>query len=539
MCVIENIKREINGVLFFGVAMFLCILCVANMLHLSNKAELIGVTLTSYPSNLSIKTVFDGSFLQGWEKWFEDNFYGHTAAVKLRNQFAYSVFRDGNSDWMCGTDEVLYKKSEMYLYVGGNRANGRTQQEYDNYAEQLYLLQEKLKDAGKDFVYIITPFKAEIYPEYLPWYDAVLQKKYADQKSSVKKSLIRALKKSGVNYFDTTDVLREIRENGEYPVFSQTGHHWTLAAAAEAFDTLLSDLEMKTKGLHYPHISIEGMIDKLYERDRDLYADLNLFSEGKNIRYQSPVIHYSQQSDLSVYLFGTSFTLEVSDAVSKDISKRPFDSFFVQEYLSILQVTDENGQIRTRYKENNKMYDRAILSHIRESDIVMMEQPGISGLMDTHIKFLDYVNKNFNQLYYTPGDNILLYTEDPQSFEHFFDLQDDLRWMEGTKGTIHFHGNEIKGISGELFLSMNLCSYYLDQEVDVLFNNEKLCTIGVTPIMKDYRIEIPETLVQKDENQVTFILHGEVYSPKNLGESKDSRNLGLGFTSLSIDGGID
>ena len=535
--IIEGVKKRVNSILLFGVMLFCLILSMANIFRLSNRTTLVGVTLSSFPTDFSLKAVFDGSFQDGWERWFRDNFYGHTVVVKSRNQFAYTVFKDGSSDWMRGQNGYLYKKSEAYLYAGGNRANNKSQKEYADYAEQLYLLQTKLEEIGKDFLYIITPYKAEIYPEYLPWYDKVLQKKYVDQENSTKKSLIRAFEKYGVNYYDTTDILKDIREKEEYPAFALTGHHWTLAAAADAFDILLSDCEKRSCGNQYPHIIVDGMTDQLYGRDKDLHSDLNIFSDVQNVCYQTPIISYSQQSDLSAYLFGTSYTLEISDAVSKDISQRPFDNFFVQQYLTRLVTTDENGQITTAYSAKDKMSDRAILAHIRESDIIMIEQPGILGILDTHVKFLDYVNRNIDQLYYTPGDNILLYAEDPQSFEDFFEMQDDIRWMEGTTGTVHFHGNKIKEVSEERYLSMSLCSYYLTQKVDIFFNGEILCTIEVTPDNKDYRVKIPEYLIQENENKVAFLIHGETYSPRSLGESKDSRNLGLGFTFLAIDGG--
>ena len=50
-------------------------------------------------------------------------------------------------------------------------------------------------------------------------------------------------------------------------------------------------------------------------------------------------------------------------------------------------------------------------------------------------------------------------------------------------------------------------------------------------------ITVPKDLVLSGENTITFVYSGETYSPLNVGESSDARNLGLGFRNVSLTGG--
>lgn len=521
-----------------GMLSFLLVLAVTFLLRFTNKTSLVGVSITDYPADTSFGALYEGTLQKNWESWFRDNFYGHTLAVKLRNQFAYTFFSDGNGECDYGRDGFYFNNALLYAGVGGNSANPVSQEEYESYAKKVYELQTKLQKRGKTFLYLLVPHKLEIYPEYLPWNCRILWKKYAWQSNSAIVSMDRAFEKYGVNYYDATEDLLWIKENKEYDAYSPTGHHWTAAATTDVWNKIFDRIESLLPSVSCPEIRILDLTDKLDRGDQDIYRNMNILKGRLAEHYTTPVLEYIDRSPKTLYMMGTSFTWELMKAVSKNTEFRPFQKVIRQGYFSSVSTADSNGVITVDYRRSNKTADFNILANLRDSDIIILEQVKEMGILAQSERFVDYANQYFDQIYYHPGDNVLLYTEDLPAFSGFYDLQDNERWTDGNTGTIRIYGDALQGIDGELKLSVNVRSYHYDRDVKVLFNGEMIGSLEVKQEWEEYHMAIPKGLVQSDENVVCFEFTGETYSPKNLGESSDTRNLGLGFRNLSLMGDI-
>ena len=72
-----------RGALLLPVCLFgfLLVLLAGVLLRLENKSTLFNVTLASKPEYTAAGFI-EGSYQNAWDKWLQDNFYGHTAVIK-------------------------------------------------------------------------------------------------------------------------------------------------------------------------------------------------------------------------------------------------------------------------------------------------------------------------------------------------------------------------------------------------------------------------------------------------------------------------
>ena len=162
-------KKYVYNIVPVTIIAFLNVMFFCFVLRLNNNTDLNGVTLAAIPTDTSIERIMDGSFQTEFGEYLSDNFYGHTDVVKCHNQIEYGVFEDGSGDIVQGKDGYLFSGSQTYSYVAGEKANAFSWDDYLTFADSVGKMQRLLSEQGKDFVYLLTPTKAEIYPDFLPW----------------------------------------------------------------------------------------------------------------------------------------------------------------------------------------------------------------------------------------------------------------------------------------------------------------------------------------------------------------------------------
>lgn len=291
----KKIRKLLGGIVPLSILGFLLILFFTFVLHFENKTILRSVSLAPYPNGISLKTIMDGKYQKNLSKWITDNFYGHSIIVKCHNQIEYSVFNDANGDWILGKNGYLYSKSQTQNFVGGGRDAGAVAEAYDTYAKNVYQLQLKLKQNGKDFFYIINPIKAEIYPENLPWYERIVEERNTKRNLNDSELLHRSFDKYGVNYFDTTDDLMEMKQEKDFDIFTKTGHHWTLTAVTNELNSIFANMKSVTPAIDYPVIDNRGIENKFFISDKDIFDIQNVFRGQLSKEYNMPIWDYAKK----------------------------------------------------------------------------------------------------------------------------------------------------------------------------------------------------------------------------------------------------
>lgn len=531
-------QRRTEKIVPIGILGFLIALLFAFMLRFENKTELINVPLSPYPDKITLKDLMSGEYQKKFGKWMTDNFYGHTKIVKSHNQIEYSVFKEGVWDGLLGQQGYLYAKGQTQVYTGGGYRWKENSQEaaYDDYAQKVYKLQTELKKKGKDFVYLLNPMKAEIYPEYLPWNEKIVEQCYANKGITETKMLLKSFNKYGVNYYDSTEDLKKMKQESDFEIFAKTGHHWTLSAAANEINSVFRNIQSLTPEMDYPLVEIKGTKDELFTTDKDLLLTLNIFRGKSSKEYLTPIKQYKNKSNQSVYIYGTSFGWELYYALFQSEGDRAFKRLVYQEYFTRLNEIDKNGEHNYAYSEENVPIDLNIMNNIRDSDLLIMEQQGLLGIPQPHLKFVDYVNKNIKHLYYTPGDNVIFYSQDAAgaSFDNFWQIEEAGRWTRGDECTVHLYGQDFAKLGADLSIHLSAKSYGVNRNVEILFNGKSLGRITLTQEPQEYVLAVPFDFVKDKKNSVKFCLDGRTYSPQDLGQGNDTRNLGMWFSNLTI-----
>ncbi len=530
------LKRCIKFYVPVIVGGFLIILLSTFLLRFTNKTVLNGVTLTEYPKNILFQHFYNGNFQNSFEEWLRDNFFGQPFIVKCHNQIEYGIFKDGIGDWIQGREGYLYSREQTFSYTGGEGADKTTDEQYENYVESVYQLQESLQKKGKNFFVLISPTKAEVYPEYLPWNERILLNHYKDSQGS-KQKLISLFEKYGVNYYDTTNDLISMRKNVKYDVFSKTGHHWTLTATANEMNSVFQNMSYKTPGIEYPMLSVTGITDEVYNTDKDILYLQNTIFPVYSDKYNKPVVEYSNTSKDKVYLFGTSFGWEVMDSLYQNGVKKAFDTVIYQQYFTHSTRYNEDGIVQNLYTQENAPADLGIMEGIKDSNLIIMEQPGIFGVTDTHQKFVDYVNENIDNMYYSLGLDVATATADIAAveFDGFWPVESWGRWAQEKEASVIFDGNSLQNCESEMALYLNAVSYGQEQEIQVFLNDEWIGTYIMGLSWNDYMIPLPQEKLLPNRNKIMFQMSKDLISPESIGEDGGNRKLGLGFQSIYID----
>lgn len=113
--------------------------------------------------------------------------------------------------------------------------------------------------------------------------------------------------------------------------------------------------------------------------------------------------------------------------------------------------------------------------------------------------------------------------------------EEDIRWTSGKKVRLSLLIKESKS----LVLKANVAGYirkeHPELHVDVLVENKLVTRWSInSDQFKDYAVIIPADVLPEDNKlDLEFVIHNPI-SPLEIGESTDSRNLGLAFRNISI-----
>lgn len=533
----DHPQQKISRILLPGLVFaFLIFLLVCFVFRGKNKTSLVGVTLASEPL-FTADGLFNGTYQSGWGKWLNDNFYGHTFFVKCHNQIQYSLFRDGNGDWVLGKGFNIQSSGSSYAYATGGKLSA-SQETLDAYAEKVKKLQTELEQYGKDFIYLLTPAKAAVYSDELPWYDKLIAARYVGQSQTNQEKMIAAFEKYGVNYYSMSEDILKMRETADFEIFPKTGYHWTLTAVATELGQIMDDLRSLGPHIDFPDLQVVGLNDEVYLTDKDIYTQENVFKGVLSEEYHSPIIEYSHRSPNKVYFFGTSMTTAMYYALTTGSHDRAFDDILFQEYFTFQWFNNENGEQKINYKASDPESAYKILENIRDRDLVIMEHSGLRGAPEPHYKFLDYVVGNIGAgLYYQPGTELIDISDETiwANMKDFYGLRDEgSRWTEDAP-TITVYGDRLYNAGRNAIFRFTAGSYGMEHTVKVKVNGETVETLQIAPTPRDYAVTIPAEFLRDDANTVELHIMEDILSPKKRGESDDWRYLGLAIYSMRLE----
>ena len=280
-------KKNLYIVLFVGTIAILVFLSIQTFTKIVPVPSLKGVAVEAEKPKLTFKNYVDGTFQDGLENYCREHSGFREWLIRFYNQYLWSCFKEtnnatvvrGKSNWLF--EEVYVRdhyESMMYKYTDDTAAMRKI---FETEVLRLWKVQGLLKEYDINIFVNINPGKDVICPKYLP-----------ENKSYTHPEGLRAydyytkrFDELGINYIDNVTIFKAIKDSVDYPLFYNTGTHWSNIASVHVFDSILRYMEiLGNQKLHHLEIG-EKYQAKSREPDNDLEELLNLLFPIKSSPY--------------------------------------------------------------------------------------------------------------------------------------------------------------------------------------------------------------------------------------------------------------
>lgn len=168
------------------------------------------------------------------EKYYDDHFGGRELLISCRLNISHLLFPDTAKGAIVGREGWLYSLGENMLdnFLGTSQL---TLLELKSRQRELEERRDQLAARGIKYLFVITPNKESVYPEYLPdWLRKCANPNQTDQ------FLEYMHLHSTVQILDLRPILLKVSERT--PVFYKTDTHWNLMGAFAGCEAIIEKL---------------------------------------------------------------------------------------------------------------------------------------------------------------------------------------------------------------------------------------------------------------------------------------------------------
>ncbi|HSG69674.1 MAG TPA: hypothetical protein VLA12_04630, partial [Planctomycetaceae bacterium] len=303
------------------------------------EKPLVGVENKTKRLRVSFNNWWNGTMAESIEVRMSRHMGFRPTLIRVANQFRVALGSEPskleNSRVTVCEDNWLLADNYMADYTSPTQV--LSDSEVSEFVGELKELQERLRAEGKAMLFVISPSKAETYPEYLP--EWALKERQAYEGESDLERLRRHLAGSGVVVFDTPKYFQQQKNASPQKFFTKTGIHWNYYTAFHVWRELLQLVNREYgKNLPMPEqIGVE--YDGPRGTDDDIAKLLNVFYlPGVEDPVAYPVVRTDPlpESARPDFLFaGTSFSRTLVDTLYLTESGRNCDYlFYTSRYLT-------------------------------------------------------------------------------------------------------------------------------------------------------------------------------------------------------------
>lgn len=325
----KTLYKKITIVLF---ALFLAIMPILTIVFLSPESRPFSENenkyLAAFPK-LSFDSYKDKEFMDGFDTWISDRFFGRENWIKLKNQ----------SDKLLGKKEI----NGVFVY------NDMMMQVWNSYDESLF---EKNISAINTFAenhseipmyFMLVPNAQEIHSDLLP--------PYASGTVGDQKEFIDKVYSSLSGFAGTIDAYTILKENKNDYIYYRTDHHWTSLGAFFGYSAAGEQLGYSPYELS--DFTVEHVSDEFKG---------TLFSKTLDDSVTPDVMDYytltDAEPDVKLSVFKS------YNAASGEITYDEHNGLYFREYLGVKDkyssFLGQNASIVTIETENAKS-DRSLL----------------------------------------------------------------------------------------------------------------------------------------------------------------------------------
>lgn len=361
-------------------------ICAAVMLlwlfRINPQTALSGVTLANEKPQWTLRGGMNGEFQSGFDSWFGENFPLRSYFVKGYDQLLFSSGSAVNTVWPGKSGDL-----HGTLWMDGYLIYQIDDMTMERYRNDLNIIKDYALDNGIRFFYIISPNKAEIYSETLPWNYQII-KKTSTNLAAARKQIIGMLDEMNIDYLDTTELMLKIRETEGIEPFSKTGIHWNSLGAVYALQEFIQCLNGTKKEI--PEIIPEFTMSREPEPSDTDYKDLcnvywsNFDSEYPHVKFELDL--ETGTPDKRVYAMTTSYHNAFMELFKEnDMPFKSYKRLYYNQLWSELQRTDYG--VEGELWNPGIPLDQVNYQEALECDILVIEH-NAGELPQAHIEFV-------------------------------------------------------------------------------------------------------------------------------------------------------
>ena len=364
-------KNRTLVILFALTALLLFASALQQATGLFHCKALNGVTEETPKPKPSFSSFLDGSPQDSTEAYLKQNYGFREPLTRLHNQTRWALFRyaqveeDGRivitpDNWLfeSGTVEEYYQSR---VYFDGIDYSEKLYKDFEAEAQRLLQLQQLLEPYGTHLFVALLPGKEQICAEHLPKNTQYFNEK----KTTAYEFYSKRLEELGVNHVDFAEWFMQMQDTVSYPLFPQTGTHWSVLAAQHSADSLVRYME-DLAGINISNIVLGSDFQRTVLADRDLESLMNLIWPLKK-RPNRLANTYTDGDTTAIHptliTIGDSFYWNI-------LNLTPFRTVFEKVpywyYYSTAYFDDEDLTV------DKKVKDLDVLQEVIDADFVML-----------------------------------------------------------------------------------------------------------------------------------------------------------------------
>lgn len=503
---------ETNGKAFLPIIITILNLMIGIGSLAGKRIELSmgGVEEQNEMPKISWQSICNGTYQNQYSNYLDQNNFARDILIRNYDSILH-IFHASNNNITYGKNGYLYETGYIASYM-----NCDSQSDYTDYAYKLSLINYALSLNGKEFVYIISPSKAEIYDEYLP--PSIAFNEYTERRTDYY-LLKSALEEFHVPYVDASSIMEEMKAENLPPFYKQ-GIHWSELAAIRTLNEALED------EIEYTY----SISNNPANADKDLYDLANIWQKPlSDTFYRVQVIGSDKTADQKLLLIGTSFCGQWMNMLHS--SAPVFHNVTHYRYLNF-QEKLENGNY-TISPLNEKINENHIKETIDDSDIIVFET-NASCTFDSHRAIVDYLYQIYVQNSNLDiAETLLDFTSEKSSSsiisEGLYAQESEGLWTSEEFCLTFAWDNDT-----DINIVIDGYIFQPNYKIHVFLNGKDYGYLDVT------RNNIISTSFNKEDvrngqNHLKFSIENSV-SPSEITDSDDSRKLGIFLKHLLIRG---
>lgn len=268
-------KKNIKKKLFRLLMVILFLPLFQQVFNVVEVGKLWGYIIEEEAPKLNSRVWFNEDYQKQTEKYLNQNFGFRNWFVRINNQISFSLYNKAKANGvMIGKDNYLYE----YKYIDAYYGDDFLSKPYIDSCVLLYKeIQNALKKLDKKFLIVFAAGKGSFYPEYFP--------DYARKEKQGITNLdyyVSQLKKQNISFIDFNTWFCEMKDTSKYPLYPQTGIHWSNYGMFLAMDSMVGYVEfLLQKDL--PDL----IVDSIFTTDNILHSDKDI-EDGMNLVFEIP-----------------------------------------------------------------------------------------------------------------------------------------------------------------------------------------------------------------------------------------------------------